>query len=73
MVKRVDTAVFETIRAVQQHAFVGGVRTFGVADDGVKWVYDARNQALIPDAVKARVDALQADIVSGKIVAPTLP
>lgn len=73
MVKRVDTAVFETIRAVKENRFEGGVRTFGLAQDGVKWVYDERNKALIPDAVKAKVDSLQALIVAGKIVAPTEP
>jgi len=49
------------------------VQTFGLADDGVKWVYDERNKALIPDAVKARVDTLQARIVRGEITAPTTP
>jgi basic membrane protein A len=73
MVKRVDTSVFETIKAVKDGRFEGGIRTFGVADDGVKWVYDDHNKALIPEAVKARVDSLQALIVSGKIVAPTEP
>jgi len=73
MVKRVDTAVLETIRAVQEDRFMGGVQTFGLADDGVKWVYDDRNKALIPDAVKARVDTLQARIVRGEITAPTTP
>jgi basic membrane protein A len=73
MVKRVDVAVLETIRAVQQNRFEGGIRTFGLADDGVTWVYDERNKALIPDAVKARVDTLQARIVAGSIVAPTEP
>jgi basic membrane protein A len=73
MVKRVDTAVLETIRAVQEERFTGGVHTFGLADDGVKWVYDDRNKALVPDAVKARVDSLQAKLVRGEIVAPTTP
>lgn len=73
MVKRVDTAVLETIRDVQLERFAGGVHTFGLADDGVKWVYDDRNKALIPDAVKARVDSLQAKLVRGEIVAPTTP
>jgi len=73
MVKRVDTAVFETIQAVKEGRFTGGVRTLGLAEDGVKWVYDDRNKALIPDAVKARVDALQADIVAGKIHVPSVP
>lgn len=73
MVKRVDTAVLETIRDVKENRFRGGVHTFGLADDGVKWVYDDRNKALVPDAVKARVDTLQAKIVRGEIVAPTTP
>lgn len=73
MVKRVDTAVLETIRAAKENRFEGGVRTFGLADHGVTWVYDDRNKALIPDAVKARVDSLQARIVRGEIVVPTTP
>lgn len=73
MVKRVDTAVLETIRDVKENRFAGGVHTFGLADDGVKWVYDDRNKALIPDAVKAQVDTLQAKLVRGEIVAPTTP
>ena len=73
MVKVVDKAVLETIRAVKDGTFQGGVRTFGLADDGVKWVYDDRNKALIPDAVKAQVDSLQAKIVRGEIVAPSEP
>jgi basic membrane protein A and related proteins len=73
MVKSVDTAVVETVRAVKENRFQGGVRTFGLAEHGVRWVYDARNKALIPDAVKARVDSLQAQIVAGRIVAPTQP
>ena len=73
MVKRVDVAVLETIRAVKENRFEGGVKTFGVADDGVKWVYDDRNKALIPDAAKAKVDSLRARIVRGEITAPTEP
>jgi basic membrane protein A len=73
MVKRVDTAVYETIRAVKGNSFQGGVQHLGLADNGVKWVYDENNKALVPDAVKARVDSLQALIVAGKIVVPSKP
>lgn len=73
MVKRVDTAVFDTIRELQAGEWKGGVREFGLADRGVTWVYDDRNKALIPDAVKARVDSLQAAIVAGTIRVPTEP
>ncbi len=71
MVKRVDTAVFDTIRDLQGGKWTSGVHDFGLAEKGVTWVYDDRNKALIPDDVKARVDALEAEIVAGKISVPT--
>ena len=73
MVKRVDTAVLETIREVKEGRWTGGVRTFGLDSDGVAWVYDDRNKALIPDAVKARVDSLAQAIIAGSIEVPTTP
>ncbi|MEK7331035.1 MAG: BMP family ABC transporter substrate-binding protein [Candidatus Eisenbacteria bacterium] len=71
MVKRVDVAVFDTIRRLLDGQWQSGVKVFGLAEGGVGWVYDDRNQALIPDAVKATVDSLRAEIVAGRIVAPT--
>jgi basic membrane protein A and related proteins len=70
MVKRVDTAVFDTIKELQAGRWQGGVREFGLGEDGVGWVYDDRNRALVPAAAKAKVDALKADIVAGRIVVP---
>lgn len=70
MVKRVDTAVFSTIRDVAAGHWQGGVREFGLGDEGVSWVYDERNQPLIPAAVKAKVDSLQKEIVAGRIHVP---
>jgi len=71
MVKRVDVAVFDTIREMVEGHWSGGVRVFGLAEDGVSWVYDERNQARIPDRAKAVVDSLRAEIVAGRITAPT--
>ena len=71
MVKRVDTAVFDVIRDLKNGRWQGGVRTFGLADDGVAWVDDAHNHDLIPDAVRARLASLRADIIAGKIVVPS--
>jgi basic membrane protein A len=73
MVKRVDTAVYEAIRAVKENRFQGGVQHLGLAESGVKWVYDENNKALVPAPVKARVDSLQALIIAGKIVVPSKP
>ncbi len=71
MVKRVDVAVFDTIRGLLDGHWSSGVKVFGLAEDGVTWVYDDRNKALIPDAVKATVDSLRSEIVAGRITAPT--
>ena len=66
MVKHVDVATFDII----QH-FSGGVHEFGLADGGIGYVYDARNRALIPDAVHAKVESLARDIIAGRIQVPT--
>ena len=70
MVKHVETAVFDAIRDTRDGRWQGGIREFGLKEDGVGWVYDERNKALIPDAVKTRVDSLKAEIVAGRITAP---
>ena len=70
MVKRVDNAVYDAIRLVKEGRFVGGIQEFGLAQDGVGYVYDDNNRALIPDSVRARIEALKADIVAGRITVP---
>jgi basic membrane protein A len=73
MVKRVDNAVFGVISDLHAGKWQGGVHEMGLVDQGVTWVYDERNKALIPDAVKATVDSLQAEIIAGRIRVPTVP
>jgi basic membrane protein A and related proteins len=70
MVKRVDTAVFADIRDLEAGTWTGGVHEFGLGDNGVSWVHDEHNAALIPDAVRAQVDSLQREIVAGRIHPP---
>jgi basic membrane protein A and related proteins len=71
MVKGVDAAVYETIRRVKAGAFSGGVFWFGLAENGVGYVYDEHNRALIPDSVRARVEALKQEIIAGRIQVPS--
>jgi basic membrane protein A len=70
MVKHVETSVFDTIQELKEGRWQGGIREFGLKEDGVGWVYDDHNQALVPDHVKAQVDSLKAEIVAGRIVVP---
>ncbi len=66
MLKRVDVAVFETIKDVKEGKFKAGVRTFGLSNKGVD--YEKTN--LIPLGVRSKVESINKDIISGKIVVP---
>ncbi|MFO0742684.1 MAG: BMP family ABC transporter substrate-binding protein [Labilithrix sp.] len=70
MIKRVDVAVFETVRAVIENRFKGGSQVFGLSDQGVDYVHDGPHAQEIPADVKAKVAALRDDVVSGKIKVP---
>jgi basic membrane protein A len=70
MIKRVDVAVFEVIRSVQEHRFEGGIHVFGLKDAGIDYVHEGTHGAGIPDDVKAKVAALRDDVIAGKIKVP---
>ena len=59
------------VTRVKDGTFKGGVYTYGLAENGVGYVYDEHNRALIPDSVRARVEQLKADIVAGRITVPS--
>lgn len=69
MLKRVDVAVFETIKAVVDGDTAGGIKVFDLSVDGVGY---ATSGGYIDEFVE-QLDALKADIISGKIVVPTAP
>jgi len=71
MVKGIDVAVFDMINRVKDRTFNGGIYTFGLAQNGVGYVYDERNRALIPDGVRTRVEQLKSDIIAGRIQVPS--
>ena len=62
MVKRVDVAVFNAAKKVNP-----GLTVLGLKEGGVDYAMDANNAALVPAAMKAKVDAAKADIIAGKI------
>jgi basic membrane protein A len=70
MVKRVDEAVFKAIKSVQDGTFKGGIFELGLAEQGVDYVYDEHNRSMIPDSVRARVEALRTEIIAGRIRVP---
>jgi basic membrane protein A len=70
MTKQVDEQVFETVRRVRDGQWRGGVQQFGLKEKAVDYVFDAHNQALVGDLVRARVEQLRGKIIAGEIKVP---
>jgi basic membrane protein A and related proteins len=70
MLKRVDVAVFETIKAANEKKFKAGVVRFGLKDSGVDWALDQYNEKLWSAAEKAKMNDIKKLIVSKKISVP---
>jgi basic membrane protein A len=62
MLKRVDVAVYNVAK---NHT--PGIASLGLAEGGVDYALDEHNAKLVTAAMKAKVDAAKADIVSGKL------
>jgi len=62
MVKRVDVAVYNVLKAWKP-----GVSVLGLKEGGVDYAVDDNNAKLLNPALKAKVDAVKADIIAGKV------
>jgi basic membrane protein A len=69
MQKRVDVAVYETIKATLNGQYKAGVRVFGLKEGGVGYAVNQYNKAMIQDIIP-RLEALKQDIIAGKIKVP---
>ncbi|KAF0209178.1 MAG: BMP family ABC transporter substrate-binding protein [Actinomycetota bacterium] len=72
MIKRVDNAVFETIKAVVDGKFPGGtIKAFGLAEEGVGLAPYHDFDSKIPQAIKDAVEKARTEIIAGTINVPT--
>jgi basic membrane protein A len=71
MLKKVDVAIYKTIEDLVKGKFTGGIKVYGLKEDGVGVAYDKYNAKLIPDSVRKKVAQLRLDIIAGKIVVPS--
>jgi basic membrane protein A len=71
MIKRVDNAVYMTIKSAIDGTYHGGLTEFGLAEDGVGFAVDEYNESLITEEMLETVERARADIVEGRIDVPT--
>lgn len=69
MLKKVDVAVFETIKSLEEGDFAAGVRVFDLASGGVGY---STSGGFIDD-IAAQLDELAAKVISGEITVPSTP
>ena len=71
MLKRVDVAIYNTIKAAGDGTFKPGGLVLTMADDGV--AYGSGDPSLLTDEIKAAMDAARERIIGGQIIVPTEP
>lgn len=73
MIKRVDVAVYDAIRAARAHEPARGVVALGVAEGGVDWVHEGPHARHLPSAVVAEVQRLASTLRAPDGTAPSTP
>jgi basic membrane protein A len=67
MIKRVDVAVFDSIKQIAEDRFEGGIRLYGLENDGVSYALDDYNRDLININVLNDIERARKEIIAGKI------
>lgn len=70
MLKRVDVAVYDTIKDSINKKFKGGVVRFGLKDSGVDWSMDKNNEKLWSADEKTKMADIKKQIINKKISVP---
>lgn len=67
MVKHVDNAVYGAFMEAKNGTWKPGVTSLGLKEGGVDWALDKDNRMVVTPEMEKRVNAVRADIISGKI------
>ncbi|MCB0417868.1 MAG: BMP family ABC transporter substrate-binding protein [Bdellovibrionales bacterium] len=70
MLKRVDLAVFETIKSKVDGNFEAGQFDLGLKEGAVDFALDTYNRSILTPAVEAKVNDIKKQIIDGKIKVP---
>jgi len=70
MLKKVDVAVFETIKSVKDNTYKSGVNRFGLKDGGIDWALDKNNEKLWSKSEIEKINHVKKLIISGQVTVP---
>jgi len=67
MLKHVDVATYDILKAGMDGSFAAGLQNLGLAEGGVGWALDQYNETLITPEMKAAADTAATAIVAGDL------
>lgn len=67
MIKRVDVAVYSTVKEVVEKRFRGGIHLYGLDNDGVGFALDQYNEKLISKELLDELSVAKEKIIKGEI------
>ncbi len=70
MLKHVDEAVFDSVKLFKEGKYATGLIRYGVKSKGVDYAMDENNKSLVTADDLKKLEALRAEIISGKIKVP---
>ena len=71
MIKGVELAVYQTIQAVVENNFTGGIKLYGLKEGGIEYIIDANNQGILSAEILKRIEELKKQIIGGEIIPPS--
>lgn len=73
MIKGVELAVYQTIAHAIGGEFTGGIKIYGLKEQGVEFTLDEHNKPLLTPEILSAVEELKQKVIQGKIVVPSEP
>jgi basic membrane protein A and related proteins len=67
MTKQVDEVIYRTIKDFKEGKFSSGVKSLGLKEKGVDYIYNEKNKELIPDDIRKKVEEVREKIINGEI------
>lgn len=68
MTKQVDEVIYQTIKDFLDSKFSGGVKTLGLKENGIDYVYNENNKKLITKEIRDKVEEIRTKIISREII-----
>lgn len=68
MIKIVDEVIYQTISDFKNGNFKSGIRSLGLKEKGVDYIYNDKNKSLITNEIRVKTEDIRGKIINGEII-----